>query len=294
MKTVLFAALCLTTFAPASAQAPQIDENAVVDVDLDALRRAPEAFQNVRVRFDIQFCSLGRIWNPFFTRFVPSEFTNFYGWSGTQPIWQKDSYEDVFGMLFINKRNAQVPDLYKFRTYDRVTLEGIVQNTFQGNPWIEVFSITPIPGRVDTPTLAHLYRAQSHMEKREWQRAISELSLAPGQDQPTHVLAAINKNLGVCYLRTGEAEKASVYLATADRLAEGRDAETARLAQAATIDPASQLDRAVDRSKVDETSRPLWEAFEDVAGQPQTTPPGSPQSPQKQGDATGTPAKPQR
>ena len=282
MKRVLFAAVCLSMLAPATAQGRLMDPDAiVVDVDLDTLRRAPEAFMNVRVRFDVQFCSLGRIWNPFFTRFVPSEYANFYAWSGTQPIWQRDSYEDVFGMLFLAKSNAQLADLYKFRTYERLTLEGIVQNTFQGNPWIEVLTMTPIQGRVDTPPLAHLYRAQLHMEKREWQKAISELSLAPAIEQPTHVMAAINKNLGLCYLRTGESSKAAVYLATADRLADGRDVETSRLAQAAVQDPASQLDRAVDRSKMSETNRPLWEAFDDVAGQPQANPTGQPAKPQR-------------
>ena len=78
MKRVLFAAVCLSMLAPATAQGRLMDPDAiVVDVDLDTLRRAPEAFMNVRVRFDVQFCSLGRIWNPFFTRFVPSEYANF-------------------------------------------------------------------------------------------------------------------------------------------------------------------------------------------------------------------------
>ncbi len=285
MKRFLFAAAFLSTLAPATSQGRLMDPDAtVVDVDLDTLRRAPEAFMNVRVRFDIQFCSLGRIWNPFFTRFVPSEYANFYGWSGTQPIWQKESYDDVFGMLFLSKSSTHLGELYRFRTYDRLSIEGIVQNTFQGSPWIEVLAINPISGRVDTPTLAHLYRAQLHMEKREWQKAISELSLAPGNDQPSHVLGAINKGLGVCYLRTGESQKAAVYLATANQLMDGTDIETSRLAQVAVQDPASQLDRAIDRSKVNEANRPIWEAFDDVAGQPQ----------QKTGDQTGEPAKPQR
>lgn len=277
MKRALFAALCVSLFAPAKAQMRLVEEEAlVVDVDLDTLRSTPHAFQNVRVRFDVQFCSLGAIWNPFFTRFVPSEYANFYAWSGTQPIWQKDSYEDVFGMLFLNKSNPALRDLYRFRTYDRVRIEAVVQNSFQGNPWIEVIAMAAIPGRVDTPTLTHLYRADNYMQKREWQKAISELSLAPGSNQPVHVQAAINKSLGVCFLRTGEAERAAVYLGTAERLSEGRDGEAGRLARVAVEDPASQLDRAIDKTKVDETKRPLWEAFEDLSGQPEAGQPAKP------------------
>ena len=205
MKRVLFAVVCLSMLAPAQGQLRLVEnETTAVEVTLDTLRRQPDAFQNVRVRFEVQFCSLGQVWNPFFTRFVPSEFANFYVWSGSQPIWRRDSYEDVFGMMFLNKSNAGLRELYNYRTYDRMEIEGIVQSVFQGNPWIEVLTMKRVPGRIDTPTLTHLYRADSYMQKREWSKAISELSLAPGRDQPSHVAAAINKNLGICYLRTGD------------------------------------------------------------------------------------------
>ena len=287
MKRVLFAALCASLLAPAKAQLRLAQNDvAVVEVTLDTIRRQPDAFQNVRVRFEVQFCSLGKIWNPFFTRFVPSEYANFYAWSGTQPIWRKDSYEDVFGMLFLSKSSMQLNQLYNYRTYDRLQIEGVVQNVFQGNPWIEVLDMQLVPGRVDNPTLTHLYRADSYMQKREWSKAISELSLAPGKDQPDHVMAAINKNLGICYLRTGEAARAEVYLNTADRLSQGDDMELSRLARAAAEDPSSQLDRAIDKSHVDETKRPLWEAFDDVADDNT--------KPKTQGTDTGAPARPGR
>lgn len=281
MKRSLLAALCVLLPAPAFAQARLVDEEAViVDIDLGQLRSMAGAFEKVHVRFEAQFCSLGQVWNPFFTRFVPSEYANFYAWSGDQPIWRKDSYEDVFGMLFISKSSPELPLLYKLRTYDRVRIEGVVQDTFQGQPWIEVVKLEPITGRVDSPTLSHLYRADTYMQRREWNKAVSELSLAPGGDQPAHVLAAINKNLGVCYLRLGEVGRAQTYLATAERLTNGVDLELSRLTLAAADDPSSQIDRQVDRSKVNESRRPLWEAFEDLDSTGSTR--------------AGAPAKPQR
>jgi len=38
---------------------------------LKQVREHPDAFRNVKVQFDIQFATLGRISNPFFTQFVP-------------------------------------------------------------------------------------------------------------------------------------------------------------------------------------------------------------------------------
>ena len=152
----------------------------VVDTTLDALRTTPAAFKSIWVRFPIQFCSVGKVANPFFTQFVPSEYANFYAWSADQPIWQKESYDDVFPCLFVNKSNPEVDKLYEHRLYDRMMVTGVVKNTFQDQPWIEVMAFEPIEQKVDTATLSHLYRAESYMARRQWNLAASELSLAPG------------------------------------------------------------------------------------------------------------------
>ena len=60
-----------------------------VRTTIAAMRANPDAFHNVKVKFTAQFASLGRISNPFFTKFTPTEYTNFYGWSDDQPIWQE-------------------------------------------------------------------------------------------------------------------------------------------------------------------------------------------------------------
>ena len=121
---------------------------------------------------------MGRIANPFFTEFVPNDFANFYAWGVDQEIWKKAEYDDVFGMLFLSKENEQIDELYSLELYDRITVTGIVKNVFQGKPWIEVKSFDSMPGKVNTATLAHLYRGDVHMQRRQWQRAVSELSLA--------------------------------------------------------------------------------------------------------------------
>ncbi len=235
----------------------------VVETTLDAIRERPDAFKEVWVKFPIQFSSMGRISNPFFTQFVPSEYANFYAWSATQPIWRRDAYDDVFGCLFMSKDNPEVGKLYKFKTYQRFMCTGVVQNTFQEKPWIEVTEFEPIDEQVDTATLAHLYRAELHMNRREWQQAISELSLAPGENVPDFVRASVHKDLGICYLRIGEAGVAQEHLQSAQELMDQPDHETEELARAAAKDPKQELDRAVDRSSVSPAERPMWEAFED-------------------------------
>lgn len=241
-------------------------DSKVVATTLTQIRETPESFKGVWVKFPVQFSSVGRLQNPFFTRFVASDYTNFHAWADEQPIWRKDQFDDMFGLLFVSKENGQLDQLVGLDRYDRVQLTGIVRNTFQGFPWIEVTSFKPLDGKVDPATLSHLYRGEQHMADRNWTRAISELSMAPVQGVPNHVQAAVHKDLGFCYLRLGEPSMALTHLQTAQQLNVGQDPEITRWTAMANRDPSAGLDREVDRQSLKDYDRPLWEAFAPVRG----------------------------
>ncbi len=276
MKTAFCAGLALTLLAPA---APCIggDEAVVVRTTLTDLRSAPDAFRAVRVSFVVQFVGIGDLSNPFFTQFVPSQFANFHVWADEQPIWRRESYKDVFGQLFLAKNNAQLEQLYSLRLYQRLRVEGIVRDVFQGTPWIEVTGFERVAGQVNTPGLAHLYRGEQLMEKRQWQSAIAELSMADASGVPETVAAAVARNMAICHLRIGEAGTAIGYLNRASSLLGDRvDRETERLLATANATPQKELDRSVRVQNVKDHERPLWEAFEDA----QVPPTGLPSKPQ--------------
>ena len=259
--SIMFRAVLLAAAitAPALAQ----NERAIVDTTLERLRESPEAYKNVRVRFPMQFCSVGRVSNPFFTRFVPSDFANFYGWSVEQPIWRREAYSDLFGLCFVSKRLEQtLDDLYALKLYDRVYVVGTVQNVFQRQPWINVEKLQPMSSKTSTVTLSHLFRGEKHMDRREWRQAITELSMAPGDTTPNEVLSAVAHNLGVCYLRLGEAQPALRNLERAAYL-NPNAIDTERLLAQVRQRPDVGLDRQVDATRVRDFERPLWEAFEE-------------------------------
>jgi len=242
-------------------------ETQVVETTLSAVRENPDAFLGVTVSVPVQFASLGTIHNPFFTRFVPSEYANFYAWADEQPIWQKPQYDDVFGQFFLSKSSKQLHELYQTRLYERVRLVGIVRNLFQGTPWIEVLELEKLSGAVTTATLAHLYRGEQFMNRRQWQRAISELRLVSSRDAPATVGYHKDKQLGLCYLRIGEAGAAVQHLRAARAVADGTtDLEIARLLATAESTPGLELDRTVNPTSIRDASRPLWEAFEEDDG----------------------------
>ena len=255
--------LCLST-ATASAL---VGQEETVSTTLTEIRRAPEAYRGVKVKFSIQFASLGKVQNPFFTQFEPSKYANFYGWADEQQIWQQKKYDELFGLLFVAKRHDFCTKLYKLKVYERLACEAVVRNVFQGAPWIEITGFKSLKERVNTTTLSHMHKGETWMEKRDWKRAIAELSLAPGEDVPKHVRGHIHKNLALCYLRMGEAPTGVTHLEEAVELLGGLDDEVRRIAAMAKVKPETFLDRTLSNSQVEDHQRPMWEAFEKRTGE---------------------------
>lgn len=232
-----------------------------VKTTLTQVRQDAEAFKNVKVSFTVQFASLGKIANPFFTKFTPTDFANFYAWADEQPIWQEKAYNDVFGMLFLSKSHPSLEKLYELRVYQRLQVTGVVRNTFQDTPWIEVTDFTPLEEQLDTALLTHLYRGEKLMEQRLWQRAIAELSLAPGEGVPPHATRAAHRNLGICPAHgrsPGGDQLPRVGLA--DEQGPGPRGRAA--AGHRPHRPSEAIDRTVDARTLKDSERPMWEAFD--------------------------------
>ncbi|MBM4061867.1 MAG: hypothetical protein FJ265_12340 [Planctomycetes bacterium] len=259
MRTALFVSFLLGV---AALPAQDREFGVAVPTTLTEMRAEPEAFKNVLVQFTVQFASLGRIANPFFTKFTPTDFANFYVWGDEQPIWQQAAYDKVFGMMFLGKSHPKLEALYSLRLYERVLVTGVVRNTFQGVPWIEVTDFEKVGGQVDTAVLAHLYRGEKLMEQRLWQRATAELALVSGPGVPPHATRAAHRNLGICLMRTGEADLAAAYLQSAAAMAKGTDLEVESLLAMARAQPEEAIDRTVDSRGLKDSERPMWEAFD--------------------------------
>jgi hypothetical protein len=262
MRTLATVGCFLALLSSAPARTGTSDPPAVISTTLTAIREAPESYKNVWVSFPVQFSAVGNLQNPFFTRFVSSDYANFYVWADEQPIWRKEVYDDVFGLLFMSKDNDGLQEMINRHTYDRLQVTGIVRHTFQGAPWIEVTGFEVLPGRIDTATLSHLYRGEEHIMRRQWKMAISELSLATVATAPEPVQVAVHRNLAICHLRIGEPAIALDHLNSAVQFVGDGDLELQHLLQIAQADPAAGLDRAIDRQQVHDYDRPLWEAFQ--------------------------------
>jgi tetratricopeptide (TPR) repeat protein len=259
MKKTLIASFLLCAGAlPGQEQ----EFGSTVATTLTAVRSDPDAFRNVKVEFVVQFASLCSLSNPFFTRFTPNEYANLYAWADEQPIWQQGEYENPFGQLFYSKDATKLAEVFALRPYQRLKVQGVIRNTFQNSPWIEVFDFTPVSGAVDTQTLTHLYRGEKFMAERQWQKAIAELNLAPGPNVPASAQKAAYRNMGICHLRVGESDQAVSCLKTARAIGGTADSEIERLLANAESKPSTELDRTVGQNGLKDYEKPMWDAFE--------------------------------
>jgi len=257
------------------------NQTKLVTTTLSAIRQSPESYKGVSVKFPVQFASVGRVQNPFFTRFVASDYANLWCWADEQMIWRKDHFDDLFALLFVNKESKILDEVIRLKRYDRVMITGVVRNTFQGTPWIEVTGYQPLEGKVGSATLSHMYRGENYMTQRKWSRAISELSLAPTEGVPAGVRAVAHRDLGTCYLRLGEHDAAFRHLTRAVELT--GDVESTRLLTRVKRTPGHGLDRKVKPRVLGDHERPLWEAFTEVAADSQApktagSPPAAPEA----------------
>jgi hypothetical protein len=225
---------------------------------------AADAYRNVWVRFPVQFVSVGTVKNPFFTRFVPARYANFYAWGGEQKIWRLEEYTSPFPLLFLSKRSSQLEQLYEIKLYQQLYVTAVVRSVFQGEPWIEVVAFNILDTKVSTGVLTHLYRGEQFMNQREWSKAISELSLAPAATAPNNVAAHVHKDLAICFLRLGESKAAVRHLDIAMSKMEEPDADIRRLSEVALKTPEKELDRSIGGGQIADYERPMWEAFDRV------------------------------
>ncbi len=136
----------LTFAAGGSARA---DDDAVVScccANLDDVRAQPQAWLWTKFCFEGQFAHLSEIYQPFFTRFDNYDYANFAAWdSRREPSTAQSDFMESFPLLYVNRRAGnQIETLFCLKQFQRFRATAVVQNIFDGKPFIEVIDIVPI------------------------------------------------------------------------------------------------------------------------------------------------------
>ncbi|MGH7163127.1 MAG: hypothetical protein ACREID_06565, partial [Planctomycetota bacterium] len=131
-------ALTLSSTAGAEGWFKELDDPK--EVTLGEVLRHPHDFVDVAIEFEAYFDSMGKSFNPYYTRFTEELYGNFAAWPMNARLYEKRDYQHAFPLLFVARLN---PVLKKVRELDRFTpivVTGCVRDVFRGQPWIEVGS----------------------------------------------------------------------------------------------------------------------------------------------------------
>jgi len=233
---------------------------------LSAIRNNPDAFKNVWVTFDIQFGGFSTVYNPFFTRFVPTDYVGLAAWGAEQEIWKLEEFRKDFHFLFVDKRSSAATPLYKLKKYQRARLVGLVRNTFQGTAWIEITELKPLPKSLDEATLFHMVRGETFMKEGKWKAARSQLLQASASpNAPGKVKGVIWSDLASCYMKMGDFPQAQKALALAKQ-AWPDYPQTRMLAKTLEEHPIQGMDNKVQVSDLKDWEKPLWQDVPEEEG----------------------------
>ncbi|MBK9384209.1 MAG: hypothetical protein IPN34_05235 [Planctomycetes bacterium] len=155
-------------------------------VNLSDLLKSPEAYRGLNVRVTIAFCDLGKLENPFFTRFTNNNYMNFAAWDDTQPIWRKEEYLKSYPLLFARRTTPICDQFADAKRFDRFLVEVVVQDTFRGKPWVEIVSARKEEAALSMGSLRHLYHASTQAERGNYSIAQGEVQRALQSPLPNH------------------------------------------------------------------------------------------------------------
>ena len=232
--------------------------NTPKETDLESLRRHPEAYKSVWITLTLQYGGLSKVYNPFFTKFVPADYICFAAWGGEQEIWKLDEFRRDFHFFFVDKRSNTALQLFRMKRFQRCKVVGFVRNTFQGTPWVEISSIEPQGESLDQATLYHFIRGRTLMKKKQWHLAQTELAKACAQSGlPTFARGEMWHDMSLCLLKQGDFPQAKEALAKA-RTALPESPRLAALADLVARDPGKVMEEKVDLPGLKPWQKPLW------------------------------------
>jgi hypothetical protein len=223
----------------------------------------------VACQFTLTFHQYTQVYNPYFTRFVPERYLNFAAWGDEQEIWKVEEYSRDFPFLFVAKKARNLSDFLKLKRFDRVQVIGEIKDIFKGKPWIELYSIKPLDGKITEKSLVHRVRGDMAMKKNRPRIAVKEYNLALSvKDLPDMYAYGVMKDLGMALYRTRDYASARKVFAKLSKLQpEDKDAkvlakqsaarEQARLKKMEAEARAQATAKAAEEAKAEETPEPV-------------------------------------
>ncbi|MFT5050278.1 MAG: hypothetical protein ACI8QZ_001679 [Chlamydiales bacterium] len=161
-------------------------------VAYELLAEQPGSYLGRELRLVMQFHSLEESWNPFLTRFSPTEFIAARGWTDAQLPWVRSEFERTPVRVFASRRADVLTRFFGLgQRHERIALTCVVREVFAGQPWIEVLAAEVLQESIPEGSVLHAIRALDFEQKRAFGLALGELERARAAPLPKHATLAL-------------------------------------------------------------------------------------------------------
>jgi tetratricopeptide (TPR) repeat protein len=180
------------------------------NVDLKTVLANPAAYKYEHVRFDAILNRVGeKAYIPFLTIFDPENYTSFSVWPGDAKLWESDDRARSFPLLFLQRQNPSIYDLYAAGRFSLVRISGTVMSDYELKPWIAVNRVEVVEPNVFTEdALAELAMAKEAVAAKKPAVAIRHYEDALAGIWTTSLRLEIHLTLAKLYEGRGDSESA--------------------------------------------------------------------------------------
>ena len=167
-------------------------------VEFDQLVAKPDQYVGQEVRVQLQFHSLVFDWNPFMTRFAPTQYIGVDAWTDQQRLWDQADYEAPGARVFVDSFDPIIGVLLRAERQARIEVVCVVREFLAGEVWTEVTDIKLLPEYLPEGGLMHTIRARAFMQHSSWALAQGEFERALLAPVPSHVRRILEADAAIC------------------------------------------------------------------------------------------------
>lgn len=184
------------------------------DVQLEDILKAPEAFQNLRVRFRCIFIESATLFDRQHTYFIPNNYANLIIYDDHADLSDPQVRANPLTRVFIAKDRVDASFVVSLKKYQLLDLIGEVRAVQGGEPLINLHHIVPIgkPQKLSDTSIYHVQQANQLTAEGAFALADDYYVAALGEDLPDHNRAIIGLQRARNLMNWGQFDACAVTL----------------------------------------------------------------------------------
>ncbi len=158
------------------------------DVDLQSILTAPQAFQNLRVRFRCVFAESATLFDDMHTYFIANNYANLIIYDDHADLSDPQVRANPVMTAFIEKDRIDASFVVSLQKYQVIDIIGEVKWVLEGTPLINVHHINPVPNspKLSDTVVYHVQQGNQLTTDKSYALADDYYTAALSTDIPEH------------------------------------------------------------------------------------------------------------